>query len=81
MFIRGVSRVSLWLFAPGWWLEGPSWQLQKLHSQLLFGSLEEVGERSSALPGGLPDEASSGAVKFTVCSLKAKYTYRVWAQK
>jgi hypothetical protein len=43
MFIRGVSRVSLWLFAPGWWLEGPSWQLQKLRSQLLFGSWGKWG--------------------------------------
>ena len=28
-------------FTPGWWLEAPSWHLQKLHSQFLFGSLEE----------------------------------------
>ena len=46
MSIRDISRSSLRFFAPGWWLEGTSWQLLELHSQLLFGSLEEGGGKS-----------------------------------
>lgn len=43
MPVRDISRSSLRFFVPGWWLEGTSWQLLELHSQLLFDSLEEGG--------------------------------------